>query len=113
MDKFSRIERAWRRRGLVIVFLLIVLLMIFSTSSFGGQPIYQAQEGDLTLSLYSTPCKLDAVRNLPNRALWKDKDGSHEGCYGLDRALGVVVCYFSDRTAVVLPAAVFKKVHSA
>lgn len=70
-------------------------------------PAAVATREDVTLSLYTEPCALPAVKNLPYRAIWRDARGAYEGCYDV-RLGAVVVAYFTDRTVIVVPLEVFR-----
>ena len=71
-----------------------------------AQPVAELKQDDVTVSLYSEPCALAAVKNLPYRAQWREAGGSFEGCYTVQHQT-IVVLYFDDRMVITAPLRVF------
>lgn len=88
--------------------LLLVFALLLSFSAV-AEPLVEARSGTTHVMLYTDPCKLVEVVNLPNRAEWVDGDKKFEGCWTTEPVFGVVVMYFSDKTVILIPAQVFKK----
>lgn len=95
----------WR---VLLLALFFVGLMVVSVASAQEAPIYQAVDGDVTLSLYTSPCRLDGVSNLKLRAVWTETGKAFEGCFGIKG--GIAVFYFEDKSVFILPMSIFKKV---
>ena len=91
--------------------LLILLLLFIPLEVFGqSEPIYEASGNGIRIVVYKEKCKLEAVSNLPWRAVWYQDGKEVEGCIGAKDELGVVVAYFVDKSIVVLPQDIFRKV---
>jgi len=72
------------------------------------QPVAEFRQDDITVSLFSEPCALEAVANLRYRATWRDpKRGHFEGCYTVQHET-IVVLYFEDRTVLTAPLREFR-----
>lgn len=71
-------------------------------------PILVHTTQDVIITITDEPCAQKVV-NLPQRAVWKDKRGSWEGCVGVSR-IGILVFYFTDGEIVLLPPTVFRPV---
>lgn len=62
-----------------------------------------------TVELTNEPCKMMAkVSNLGRRAVWTEPGKVFEGCWRVQ--FGVVVTFWDDLSAVVIPINVFTKV---
>src|SRR5882672_980531 len=95
-------------RALALLFGLL-LLVHFSIVS-AAEPLYEASVQGIRIVAYKEKCALEAVTNLPLRAVWFQNGQEIEGCIGARDELGVAVAYFADKTIVVLPLEFFKKV---
>jgi hypothetical protein len=112
-DPKHKRERAEMRPvigAVLAAFICIVLVMIASYAY--ADPVFEAEDGGIRITLHNDPCKLEAVTNLPHRATWTEKGKVYEGCYGLTR-FGVVMAYFDDKTVAVIPTEFFQRVHGA
>lgn len=83
----------------------------FSNKAFGQE--YEASGDGVRVLLFHEKCQLDAVSNLPGRALWVEKEKTVEGCFGVDQKQQIVTFYFADKTIVVLQMQLFRKLVSA
>lgn len=90
--------------------LLFGLLLLVNFSVVSAEPIYEASAGGVRIVVYKEKCTLEAVTNLPWRAVWFQDGNEIEGCIGAKDELVVVVAYFADKTIVVLPMEIFRKV---
>ena len=83
--------------------LVAVFVSLFVAISAFAEPLAKAQSGGTQVMLYTDPCTLPAVVNLPNRAEWIDGSKMFEGCWSTDIIPGFVILYFSDRFIVAIP----------
>lgn len=63
----------------------------------------------MVVTIYTEPCTLKEVQNLPQRATWVEGGKTIEGCAGMHPA-GAVMFYFADKTVVVHPMSAFVSV---
>jgi hypothetical protein len=84
--------------------LLVVLVLLVAWSPLNAAPIAQLSENDLVVTLYDEPCRLDV--KLQYRIVWKDKEKTYEGCFGVIQ--GIVVGYFSDKSIGLFPGHAFR-----
>lgn len=77
-----------------------------------AEPLYEVRvnRGAVLITIYSEPCALTEVSNLPKRATWAEGDKTYEGCAGVRAEFGLVIFYFDDRTIGLVPASDFKRV---
>ena len=75
-----------------------------------AEPMYVAEAGDAVITLYSEPCALAQVANLPRRATWREKGKVYEGCWSARQDIGLVILYFDDRNIGLAPMQAFQKV---
>lgn len=94
-----------------VVFLIALFLLVlgWATNSH-AKPIVAAIQGDVTVTLTDEKCKLKAVSNMPNRAVWRDSKGLSEGCFQVRPEVGLIVAYFDDGAVALIPMAHFKPV---
>ena len=85
---------------------ILALCLAFTAQA---EPVASAAGGGVSISLYTDKCALSAVSNLPFKATWTEKGKVSQGCYGVAYQ-EVVMLYFEDKTVVVLPVGMFKKV---
>lgn len=94
-------------------FILGVLLgagITYTPAAHAG-PIAVLMEQGLEIMIYSEACKLaGAPKNLTNRATWKEKGKTYEGCVAPFGGGAIVGGYFADGTMAVIPAAAFSAV---
>ena len=83
--------------------LIAVLVALFVSFSAFAEPLAKVQSGNVQVMLYTEPCTLPAVVNLPNHAEWIDGSKMFEGCWSTDIIPGFVILYFSDRFIVAIP----------
>ena len=87
---------------------LPLVLSLFAAPA-GAAQIASAHIGSVTVGLYDEPCAVAAVTNLDYRATWSAGGKTWEGCYTIN-VFGIVVMFFSDLTAVSVPAEAFRRV---
>jgi hypothetical protein len=98
----------------LIVELGLMLCLIVWSFPAQAAPVAQANgPGGEVVTITDEPCALThIVSGLGNRATWKDKGKTFEGCAGMHPA-GVVVLYFKDdRSIALIPMQAFKPVRS-
>lgn len=89
----------------LVVFWLPALLSVMLVVSLAvAAPVAQLSENDTVVTLYNEPCKLDV--KLQYRIVWKDKDKTYEGCWGVMQ--GIVVAMFDDKSIALFPGQAFK-----
>lgn len=93
----------------VLALLFGLFLLVHFTFAY-GEPVYETSQGGVRIVVYNDPCKLDAIKNLPARAVWTENGKDVEGCAGARDDLGVVAIYFADKTMVLLPMFAFRRV---
>jgi hypothetical protein len=100
--------RMWMGRILTLAALLIVV--VYATKAYSAELLFQAQVGEIKISLYKDKCEAKEVANLPYLAVWEEKGKSFNGCFGVNSDLGVVMLYFpGDRSVAAVPTGVFVK----
>ena len=85
---------------------------VFYVSRVEAVPVAEASADGAKIVLTDEDCKLDAISNLKKRATWSEKGRVYEGCYGIHPD-GFVLAYFADKTVVVIPVYLFKRVSGA
>lgn len=94
-------------RDKVITWFMVGLVGVFIGSGVAqADPMARTESGGVVVTIYTEPCKLDAVTNLPQRATWVENGKTTEGCAGIHPA-GAVMFYFSDKTVVIHPTRAF------
>ena len=90
----------------------VTALVILAAPFFAySEPRYSFSSSDLTIVLHDDLCTLKAeIKNLPRKAVWKHKDEEVEGCWGYSEQFGLILLYFTDKTATAIPAPLFSKV---
>ena len=89
--------------------ILLLAFLLLPVEVF-GEPLYQADNQGIRITLYDEPCRLDAVKNLKFRAVWTEGGQDVEGCAGARPDAGVVIAYFADKTVALIPMEVFRRV---
>ena len=89
-----------------IAIILSMIVPVLGTA----EPMYAAEAGDAVITLYSEPCALAQVANLPRRATWAEKGKVYEGCWSARQDIGLVILYFDDRNIGLAPMQAFQKV---
>lgn len=84
-------------------------LLVSCTTPSVAKTLAVASHGGVSVHLTNEECRLDAVKNLPSRAIWNEGGKVFEGCYGLSDC--GIVAYFDDNTVVVMPVALFSASH--
>jgi hypothetical protein len=97
----------------LFILIALVLVCLLYATTVKADPLFQATGDGARIVLTNEPCKLPEVTNLPYRATWEEKGKTFEGCYGARPDAGVVVAYFSDKTAVAIPFQAFTKIQGA
>lgn len=95
------------------LFQAITAAMLLYSPFAGSTAFMEATSGANRVILYNDPCTLAEVVNLPYRAEWLDGRKTFEGCWSADLDLGVIFAYFSDKTVVLIPMQMFKRVRDA
>ena len=112
-DAEAKYERCYIRRVVVLVIGSIVLgagLLGFCSQA-NADPLYRAEAGDAVITVYTEPCAVKAVGNLPKRATWTEKGKTFEGCAGSHPQYPILVFYFEgDKSVVVIEHGAFQKV---
>lgn len=100
----------WGRVSALAVIGAAVLAMILYPMRAAAEPLFQAGDANIKITLHSEPCALkEYVSNLPQRATWEEKGKQFEGCWGHNR--GLVIFYFhEDRSVGHAPATAFERV---
>lgn len=104
-------ERAYLRR--IVGWVLVSLLVLWAVypKEANADPVYRAQVGEVTVTVYNDPCQVKEVTNLPFRATWLEKGVLHEGCFSYAQHVESLMMYFStDKTVAVIPVSIFKPV---
>ena len=103
--------RVWVGRILALVVLLITT--VYATGAY-ADPLARAEQGNVQITVYSEPCKLKEVSNLPGRATWKESGKVYEGCFAVNPELGVAVFYFlEDKSVAAVPLQMFVRIQGA
>ena len=89
----------------------LLLALLLSASLAHAEPLAQVEREGTRVVLYSEPCALHAVKNLPGRVTWKDASGEFEGCWSLNN-VGIASMYFDDLTVMSWPISIFSRVRS-
>jgi hypothetical protein len=92
------------------LWLLIVSAVIGIVRKAYADPFISAEQDGVRIVVYTEPCTLNEVKNLPQRATWTQDGKTIEGCAGYLKELEMVTFYFADRTVFPVPAALFQKV---
>lgn len=82
----------------------LLVLFVLCASIVYAKPVARLAQGDLVVTLYDEPCKMDV--QLQFRAVWKDKEKTYEGCWGVNQ--GIVVAMFSDKSIAIFPGQAFQ-----
>lgn len=92
-------------------FWVLVVLAVFGVlRQAKAEPVVSAEGGGIRVTVYTEDCAFTGVvANLPKRATWTENGKTVEGCAGAFPG-GVVLLYFSDKTVVAIPAAMFQRV---
>lgn len=88
--------------------LLFVLLLTACTTL--AEPLAQVESNGVRIVLYTAPCALPAIANMPHRAEWTAKGKTFAGCWTLN-SFNLIVMYFDDRTTIAIPAQHFARVN--
>lgn len=96
----------------VIVAVVGVVSFFLLLDAARAEAIASASQGTVTVTLTNEPCKLDAVKNLPYRAEWRDGAKVFQGCFNVWPG-GYILAYFDDRTAALIPVQEFRPVGGA
>ena len=94
--------------GMVVLLLILAGVMVGNAKA---EPMFRADAGEAVVTVYTEPCAVPAVGNLPKRATWQEKGKTYEGCAGQHPMFPILIFYFSgDRSVVVVPVEMFQKV---
>lgn len=92
----------------IVMFALISALWAVSEIAH-AEPLFFANQGTTSIILFSEPCVLPEVANLPRRAQWIDGAEIFEGCWSITPLAPLVIAYFADKTVATIPTQLFKK----
>jgi hypothetical protein len=90
-------------------FIVLILSMIVPASSM-AEPRYSAEVDGVKITLHDDKCALPAVANLGRKATWEERGKTFDGCWGGHPQFPVLIFYFADKTVVIVPTEMFKKV---
>ncbi len=97
-----------------LVWAAIVATMISAvTKCAHAEPMAEARRSRARVVLFSEPCALTAVSNLPKRATWEEGGRIFEGCWGGAEGLDFVLAYFEDLTVVAIPVLGFRPLRNS
>ena len=85
-----------------------MIVLVLGMTCAHAAPIAVGEADGIRITLTDEPCQLDAVTNLPRRAIWEEGNKRFEGCWGAMQ--GFIASYFSDRSVAVIPAQLFVRV---
>lgn len=103
----------WFVRALFLLALALALVLLLLPLHARAEPIYRAAKDGVVVTVFSEPCAVVEVTNLPRRAVWLEGGASYEGCAGAT-PFGMLLFYFSgDRTVTVIPAEAFVRVSAS
>lgn len=92
------------------IWLVAVIATLYVTTA-NAEPVFSASVDGAKVVLHSEKCALAEITNLPFRAQWIEGNKVYEGCWTPPHPqVGVVVAYFADKTAIGVPAQMFRKV---
>jgi hypothetical protein len=97
---------------LIVGTIMLVLGMIVPLLGMTA-PQYAAEVGGITITLHDDKCALPAVANLGRKAVWVEGSKTFEGCWGGHPQYPVLLFYFADKTVVIVPVEMFKKLTGA
>ena len=92
--------------------ILLIIFFCWPSIVFAG-PRFATSDGKITITLYDEPCELDAVKNLPYKAVWLENGKPSIGCWGPWVNDQKVVAYFDDKTVALIPFSALSKVQGA
>jgi hypothetical protein len=91
----------------------IMLVLGAISPNLGAEPRFSAEVEGVKITLHDDKCALPAVANLGRKATWDEKGKTFEGCWGGHPQFPVLMFYFADRTVVIVPVEMFKKLTGA
>lgn len=98
--------------GAVVLVVIAVVGALYSSKVY-AEPFAVTHGDGIVVTLHTEKCAMPEVTNLPQRATWEEKGKVFEGCAGVNRDLGVVLFYFSDKTVGAAPIQAFQRVTGA
>ena len=87
----------------------IFFALLLAASAAVAEPLAQVEGNGTRIVLYTEPCALLDIINLPQRAEWTAKGKVYAGCWTLN-VFSLVVMYFDDKTALTIPVQMFAMV---
>jgi hypothetical protein len=95
----------------LLLWALVAACFLYAVKAH-AEPILQASQGGVTITLHSEDCKItELVANLPKRATWQEQGKTFEGCFGAVPQMGLVMLYFKeDKSVAGVPIDAFKRV---
>lgn len=97
---------------LLWIALATILIGYMISPSANAHSIASATLGKTSVTLYTEPCTLKAITNLPQKAVWTEEGKQFEGCWAPTQ-FDVVITYWDDSTVALTPFAAFVKVGPA
>ena len=91
---------------------LLAIIVCWPTLLFAG-PLFQMSGEGIRVTLYDDPCKVEGVSNLPFRATWEEGGKTFDGCWSPSFDRERVNAFFTDKSVVSFPPAMFKRLVGA
>lgn len=93
-------------------FVVIAAVVVWATQAY-ADPIYEAAEDGVRVTLHNSPCELKEVSNLKYKATWEEKGKIYQGCWGARTDIGQVMFYFDDGSVGLIPVNALQPVRGA
>jgi hypothetical protein len=92
----------------------LILAGVLYASKAVAEPKFQAKDKEAVITLWSDPCEVKEVQNLPFKATWVEGAKTFTGCWGPRPDVGAVLFYFKEDGSVgIAPIQAFKPVVGA
>jgi hypothetical protein len=95
---------------IVVLSLIALAIAMAIYKPVHAEPMAAAEAGGVRLVIHTEDCKLKEITNLAKRATWTQDGKTQEGCAGLFQEVGMVIFYFTDKTAFPVPVQMFTRV---
>lgn len=97
----------------IVMVAALALACILKPRPAHADALYRVQSDGAVVTLHDEPCRLDAVVNLPHRAVWTEGGKTFEGCWGGHSQARAIVTYWADRTVALIPMSALQRVQSS
>lgn len=95
-----------------VVLIVAALAATLYAGKVFGKPIYEADNGEVKVTLFDDPCELtDQIKNLRYKATWTEKGQVFRGCWSPIPQLKMIHVYFEDKTVGLIPVNALQQVH--